>query len=61
MTIYMVQKIDGYGGWGETYYGDVIEIFKTREEAEEYCYNHHLTSAMCGGWPSIVITEREIK
>ena len=24
MTIYMVQKIDGYGGWGETYYGDVI-------------------------------------
>lgn len=31
MSIYIVQKIDGYGGWGETYYGDVIAIFQTRE------------------------------
>lgn len=61
MTIYIVQKIDGYGGWGETYYGDVIEVFKTREEAEEYCYKHNLTSAMGGGWPTIAIIKKEFK
>jgi hypothetical protein len=57
----MVQKIDGYGGWGETYYGDVIAVFSTKEKAENYVYNHHLDSAMYNGWPTIVITEKELK
>jgi len=61
MTIYMVQKIDGYGGWGETYYGEVIAVFPTREEAENYVYSHHLDSAMYSGWPTIIITEKELK
>lgn len=58
--IYMVQKIDGYGGWGETYYGDVIAAFETREDAENYCYDRHLTSAMGGGWPTITITKQKV-
>ena len=59
-TIYMVQKIDGYGGWGEIYYGDVIEVFKTKEDALDYCYEHNLVSSMTS-WPTITITERKIK
>lgn len=61
MTIYMVQKIDGYDGWGRVYYGDVIEVFKTREDAERYCYDNDLTSAIHCDWPSIVITEKQVK
>ena len=61
MIIYMVQKIAGYGGWGEVEYGDVIAVFDTREKAEDYCYDHNLTSAMGGGWPTIVITRKEVQ
>lgn len=60
-TIYMVQEINGYGGWGETYYGDVIATFKTRDEAEIYCHEHHLTGGMASGWPSIAIVKQEIR
>ncbi len=61
MIIYMVQEVNSYGGWGETHYGDVLAVFDSREKAEEYCYEHHLTSLMSGGWPSIIITKKEIK
>ena len=60
MKVYMVQRIDGYGGWGETHYGDVLATFSTREKAEEYCRNHHLTSCMGGGWPTIEITTQGV-
>lgn len=61
MTIYTVQKIVGYGGWGEVEYGDVIAVFNTREKAENYCYEHNLTSAMYSGWPTITITTEEVQ
>ena len=52
ITIYIIQEIDKQGGWGD--FGDIIEIFDTREEAEEYCRKLHLI------WPTIKIIEKQI-